>query len=185
MPSKVDLHVHSRFSSRSPEWLLRRFDVPDSYTDPRKLHALLRERGMDFVTITDHDRIDGCLEIADLPGVFISEQVTTWFPEDRCQVHILVWGLTEPQHRQISHLRENIYDLQKYLAAENLAHAVAHPLHRLDEKFSRRHVERLLLLFRHFEGLNGLRDSSSATSSSLSSPASPRPKWRSSPPIRA
>lgn len=159
MPSKVDLHVHSRFSSRSPEWLLRRFDVPDSYTDPRKLHALLRERGMDFVTITDHDRIDGCLEIADLPGVFISEQVTTWFPEDRCQVHILVWGLTEPQHRQISHLRENIYDLQKYLAAENLAHAVAHPLHRLDEKFSRRHVERLLLLFRHFEGLNGLRDS--------------------------
>jgi glycosyltransferase involved in cell wall biosynthesis len=158
MTSKVDLHVHSRFSNRSPEWLLRRFDVPDSYTDPRKLHAVLRERGMDFVTITDHDRIDGCLEIADLPGVFISEQVTTWFPEDRCQVHILVWGVTEAQHEDISGLRENIYDLQKYLARENLAHAVAHPLYRLEEKFSRRHVERLLLLFRHFEGLNGLRD---------------------------
>jgi len=158
MTSKVDLHVHSRFSSRSPEWLMRRFEVPDSYTDPRKLHALLRERGMDFVTITDHDRIDGCLEIADLPGVFISEQVTAWFPEDHCQVHILVWGLSEAQHREIGKLRENIYDLQKYLAAENLTHAVAHPLYRLDEKFSRRHVERLLLLFRHFEGLNGLRD---------------------------
>jgi len=158
MTSKVDLHIHSRFSNRSPEWLLRRFEVPDSYTDPRKLHALLRERGMDFVTITDHDRIDGCLEIADLPGVFISEQVTTWFPEDRCQVHLLVWGLSEAQHRDISGLRENIYDLQKYLASENLAHAVAHPLYRLDEKFSRRHIERLLLLFRHFEGLNGLRD---------------------------
>jgi len=162
MTSKVDLHVHSRFSNRSPEWLLRRFDVPDSYTDPRKLHALLRERGMDFVTITDHDRIDGCLEIADLPGVFISEQVTTWFPEDHCQVHILVWGLSESQHRDILRIRENIYDLQKYLAAENLAHGVAHPLHRLDEKFSRRHVERLLLLFRHFEGLNGLRDALSS-----------------------
>jgi glycosyltransferase involved in cell wall biosynthesis len=158
MTSKVDLHVHSRFSSRSPEWLLRRFDVPDSYTDPRKLHALLRERGMDFVTITDHDRIEGCLEIADLPGTFISEQVTTWFPEDRCQVHLLVWGLSEAQHREIFRIRENLYDLQRYLAAENLAHAVAHPFYRLDEKFSRRHVERLLLLFRHFEGLNGLRD---------------------------
>jgi len=158
MPSKVDLHVHSRFSSRSPEWLLRRFEVPDSYTEPRKLHALLRERGMDFVTITDHDRIEGCLEIADLPGVFISEEVTTWFPEDHCQVHLLVWGLSEAQHREISQLRENIYDLQKYLAAEDLAHAVAHPLYRLDEKYSRRHIERLLLLFRHFEGLNGLRD---------------------------
>jgi len=158
MTSKVDLHVHSRFSSRSPEWLLRRFEVPDSYTDPRKLHGLLRERGMDFVTITDHDRIDGCLEIADLPGAFISEQVTTWFPEDHCQVHVLVWGLSEAQHREISRLRENIYDLQKYLAAENLAHAVAHPLYQLDEKYSHRHMERLLLLFRHFEGLNGLRD---------------------------
>jgi len=158
MTSKVDLHIHSRYSTRSPEWLLRRFDIPDSYTDPRKLHALLRERGMDFVTITDHDRIEGCLEIADLPGVFISEQVTTWFPEDHCQVHLLVWGLSEQQHKEITRLRENIYDLQKYLAQENLAHAVAHPLHRLDEKFSRRHVERLLLLFRHFEGLNGLRD---------------------------
>jgi len=159
MPSKVDLHVHSRFSTRSPEWLLRRFDIPDSYTDPRKLHALLRERGMDFVTITDHDRIEGCLEIADLPGVFLSEQVTTWFPEDHCQVHLLVWGLNEQQHRDIHRLRESIYDLQNYLAAENLAHAVAHPLYRLDEKFSLHHVERLLLLFRHFEGLNGLRDS--------------------------
>jgi predicted metal-dependent phosphoesterase TrpH len=136
MTSKVDLHIHSRFSSRSAEWLFRRFEVPDSYSEPRKLHALLRERGMDFVTLTDHDRIDGCLEIADLPGAFISEQVTTWFPEDHCQVHLLVWGLTEAQHRDISRLRENIYDLQQYLAAENLAHAVAHPLYRLDEKFS-------------------------------------------------
>jgi len=159
MTSKVDLHIHSRFSNRSPEWLLRRFEVPDSYTEPRKLHAMLRERGMDFVTITDHDRIEGCLEIADLPGVFISEQVTTWFPEDHCQVHVLVWGLNEEQHRTIAKLRENIYELRGYLAAEHLAHAVAHPLYRLDEKYSRRHVERLLLLFRHFEGLNGLRDS--------------------------
>jgi glycosyltransferase involved in cell wall biosynthesis len=159
MISKADLHIHSRFSTRSPEWLLRRFDIPDSYSEPRELYAMLRDRGMDFVTITDHDRIDGCLEIADLPGTFISQQITTWFPEDHCQVHILAWGITEEQHRQIGKARENIYELQRYLADENIAHAVAHPLHRLDEKFSRKHVERLILLFRHFEGLNGLRDS--------------------------
>ena len=85
---------------------------------------------MDLVTITDHNRIEGCLEIADRPGVFISEQVSTRFPEDRCEVHVLVWGLTEAQHREIQALRENIFDLQRYLAAENLAHAVAHPLYR-------------------------------------------------------
>ncbi len=59
--SKCDLHIHSRFSARSEEWLFRRFDFPDSYSDPRELHRKLLERGMDFVTITDHDTIDGCL----------------------------------------------------------------------------------------------------------------------------
>ena len=78
--SRCDLHIHSRFSARSEEWLFRRFDFPDSYTDPRELYQLLRERGMDFVTITDHDTIDGNLEIADLEGTFISEEVTTYFP---------------------------------------------------------------------------------------------------------
>ena len=41
---------------------------------------------MDLVTFTDHNRIEGCLEIADRAGVFISEQVSTRFPDDRCEV---------------------------------------------------------------------------------------------------
>jgi predicted metal-dependent phosphoesterase TrpH len=96
--SRCDLHIHSRFSARSEEWLFRRFDFPDSYSDPRNLHRLLRERRMDFVTITDHDTIDGNLEIADLPGTFISEEVTTYFPQDPCKIHLLVWGISEAQH---------------------------------------------------------------------------------------
>lgn len=113
---------------------------------------------MDFVTITDHDCIDGCLAIANRPGVFLSEEVTAFFPEDRCPVHILVWGLTESQHTEIQRLRENVYDLQRYLAGQQLAHAVAHPFYRIDDKLSLEHIEKLILLFRHFEGINGLRD---------------------------
>jgi glycosyltransferase involved in cell wall biosynthesis len=155
---KADLHLHSRYSDRSADWLFRRFDFPDSYSDPVELHALLRGRGMDFVTLTDHNRIDGCLQIAHLPGVFLSEEVTTYFPEDRCKIHLLVWGLNEAQHREIAALRENIFDLQAYLSAQDLAHAVAHPLYSVNEKLTCSHVERLLLLFRCFEGINGLRD---------------------------
>ena len=155
---KADLHLHSRFSDRAPEWLFRRAGLSASYSSPSSLYDKLRERGMDFVTITDHNRIEGCLEIADRPGVFISEQVSTRFPEDRCEVHLLVWGLNEAQHREVQSLRENIFDLQKYLAGENLLHAVAHPLYRLDDRLQLAHVEKLVLLFKHFEGLNGLRD---------------------------
>lgn len=156
--AKADLHIHSRYSDRSAEWLLRRFEFPDSYSQPRELYRELKARGMDFVTITDHNRIEGCLEIADLPGTFLSEQVTTWFPEDRCQVHLLVWGITENQHRNIQSARENVYDLQAYLASKGIAHAVAHPFYRLDDKLGTSHIEKLILLFKHFEGINGLRD---------------------------
>jgi glycosyltransferase involved in cell wall biosynthesis len=155
---KADLHLHSRYSSRPPEWFFRRVGLPDSCSEPRALYKQLCDRGMDLVTITDHNRIEGCLEIADLPGVFISEQVSARFPEDRCQAHILVWGITELQHREIHSLRENIFDLQRYLASSQIVHAVAHPFYRLDERLSRAHIEKLVLLFRHFEGLNGHRD---------------------------
>jgi len=156
--SKCDLHIHSRHSSRSEEWLFRRLDFPDSYSDPRELHRQLIERGMDFVTITDHDTIEGCLQIRDLPNTFISEQVTTYFPQDPCKVHILVWGISEAQHADIQIARENILVLQRYLQAGNIAHAVAHPLYSINGKLNASHLERLILLFKHFEGINGLRD---------------------------
>jgi glycosyltransferase involved in cell wall biosynthesis len=156
--SKCDLHIHSRFSARSEEWLFRRLDFPDSYSDPRQLHRQLFEQGMDFVTITDHDTIEGCLQIRDLPKTFISEQVTTYFPQDPCKIHILVWGITEHQHEDIVIVRDNIFSLQRYLAGANIAHAVAHPLYSINGKLDASHLERLILLFKHFEGINGLRD---------------------------
>jgi glycosyltransferase involved in cell wall biosynthesis len=156
--SKCDLHIHSRFSARSEEWLFRRFDFPDSYSDPRELHRQLLERGMDFVTITDHDTIDGCLEIRDLPNTFTSEQITTYFPQDPCKIHILAWGITEKQHADIALIRDNIFSLQRYLQSGRIAHAVAHPLYSVNGKLQTSHLERLILLFKNFEGINGLRD---------------------------
>src|SRR5437773_5401000 len=156
--SKCDLHIHSRFSARSEEWLFRRFDFPDSYSDPKALHRQLLERGMDYVTITDHDTIEGCLQIADLPHTFASEQVTTYFPQDQCKLSILVWGISEQQHREIEGVRDNIFELQHYLQTAQIAHAVAHPLYSVNGKLEASHLERLILLFKHFEGINGLRD---------------------------
>jgi len=156
--SKCDLHIHSRYSVRSEEWLFRRFDFPDSYSDPMELHRQLLERGMDYVTITDHDTIEGCLQIMDLPHSFISEQVTTYFPQDPCKVDILVWGISEERHREIEGVRDNIFELQRYLQTAQIAHAVAHPLYSINGKLTASHLERLILLFKHFESVNGLRD---------------------------
>ena len=159
MAAKVDLHIHSRFSDRSAEWIFRRFEFPDSYSDPRKLYQRLKEKGMTYVTFTDHNRIDGCLQIGEFPDVFISEEVTAQFPGDHVDIHLLLWNLTEPQHAEIQRVRRNVFELQQYLAEAGINHAVAHPLYDMTRQLTPDHVQKLILLFKHFEGINGLRDS--------------------------
>jgi len=112
---------------------------------------------MDYVTITDHNVIEGALQIAHLPGAFVSEEVTTYFPEDRCKLHVLVYGITEVQHGEIQRLRENVFDLCGYLRREALVHALAHPLFAVNDKLEIDHFEQSLLLFDIFE-MNGCRD---------------------------
>ena len=153
--SKADLHVHSKFSNRPTEWVLRKAQAPESFTEPKEIYRLCRERGMDFVTISDHDSVSGALEIAHLPGVFLSSEVTVAFPEDGCHVHCLVSGITEAQHRDIQSLAGNIYELREYLVAEEVVHSIAHPLVRVNGRLSLAHFEKLLVLFNRFEGLNG------------------------------
>lgn len=154
---KIDLHVHSRFSTRPSQWVLQKLGCQECYTEPLALYKIAKERGMSQVTITDHNLIDGCLEIAHLPDTFISEEVTTYFPEDRCKVHLLVYDLTEAQHRDISKARDNLYELAAYLREQHLFHSVAHPFWAVNDRFTASHFEKLLLLFQNFE-LNGGRD---------------------------
>jgi glycosyltransferase involved in cell wall biosynthesis len=157
MSLKADLHVHSMHSKRASEWLLRKIGCAESYTDPRDLYALARERGMNLVTITDHNSISGCLEIAHLEGTFVSEEITAYFPEDGCKFHVLAWNVSEKQHEDIARLRENLFDLVQYLNEQQIVHALAHPFYAVNERLTYEHLDRALLLFKNFE-LNGSRD---------------------------
>src|SRR5438876_11352647 len=109
--SRCDLHIHSRYSVRSEEWLFRRLDFPDSYSDPKQLHEQLLERGMDYITITDHDTIEGCLQLAHLARTVISQKITSYFPNDPRTLHLLVWGISEQHHGAVEPLRDTIFDL--------------------------------------------------------------------------
>ncbi len=153
----ADLHCHSRYSSRPSQFYLKLIGARESYTDPAELYKRLKSRGLDLVTITDHDTIDGVLEIAHRKDVFISEELTCYFPEDRCKVHVLVYDIDEEKHRDLLELKENIYELSFYLHTHEIQHSVAHPLFRLNGILDATHIERLLLLFRNLEEINGGR----------------------------
>lgn len=56
------MHVHSTASEISKLGVQRSLSLPERATEPEEVYELAKARGMDFVTITDHDTIDGALE---------------------------------------------------------------------------------------------------------------------------
>ncbi|HWB54128.1 MAG TPA: PHP-associated domain-containing protein [Tepidisphaeraceae bacterium] len=152
---KIDLHCHSRASTEADEAVLLAIGCPESYSAPEDVYKMAKDRGMDFVTITDHDSIAGVIELNDRPDVIVGEELTCYFPEDHCKIHLLIWGITAADHDALQEVAFDIYQVAQRVAERNIAHAVAHPLYRQNDKLDRWHVERLLLLFNGFECLNG------------------------------
>jgi predicted metal-dependent phosphoesterase TrpH len=155
---KADLHCHSRHSG--PAKHLRFLRCRDCYSQPLDVYRAAKRRGMDLVTITDHDSIDGCLELldrlGDLPDFIIGEEVSAYFPAFDHTVHIGVYGLNEAQHREIARLRVNAEELIPYLRENNLLFVLNHFFH--DFAYGarvREFTERMVQLFDVWEVRNG------------------------------
>ncbi|MBK5258193.1 MAG: PHP domain-containing protein [Thermoanaerobaculia bacterium] len=154
---RADLHCHSRFSVFK---YFRRANTRDCYNPPEDVYRLAKERGMSYVTLTDHDSIDGALYLLnkhpDLNDFFIGEEVETYFPETGQRIHIGVWGLNEAQHREIQRLRPNIRELVPYLKSERLLFGINHLFQNYRMKnVAARYIAELLDMFDIFEVLNG------------------------------
>jgi glycosyltransferase involved in cell wall biosynthesis len=156
----ADLHVHSRYSKHPSEWFLQRIGAAESYTDVEEVYRQAKARGMSAVTLTDHNTIDGALELRRLHPVdtFVSVEATTYFPEDGCKVHVLAYDITPEQFSQIDTLRTDIYALRDYLRAESIACSVAHATYSVNDRLTVDTLEKLVLLFDVFEAINGGRN---------------------------
>ena len=155
MNKRVDLHCHSIASADGAEAVLDAIHCPECYSKPADIHQQAKSRGMDWVAITDHDTIAGVLTLADRPDVLVGEEVTCYFPIDRCKIHLLVWGLNPTDHAALQSRADDIHRVAEYIEHRQLAHAVAHPLYRQNDRLERHHLEQLILLFKGFECLNG------------------------------
>jgi predicted metal-dependent phosphoesterase TrpH len=111
--------MHTHFSGNTTIYPINKI-VRESYNTPEKLYRLAKARGMDLVTITDHDSIGGVLTIADRKDVIIGCEITAIFPDDGSQCHIGVLGIDEEQHRETQELRHNVYELLAYLKQEKI-----------------------------------------------------------------
>ncbi|MFG0283904.1 MAG: glycosyltransferase [Phycisphaerales bacterium JB039] len=156
---RMDMHVHSRASDRPVIGALGRLGCPESFSEPEAVYDRARAEGMGLVTLTDHDTIAGAMELVErgFEGVVVGEEVTVFFPEDGCKLHVLLWGLSPEQHALIeeNRLREDVYAFAAWVRTEKLAHALAHPLYIQNRRLTPWHLERAALLFKGFEVLNG------------------------------
>jgi glycosyltransferase involved in cell wall biosynthesis/predicted metal-dependent phosphoesterase TrpH len=112
---------------------------------------------MDFVTITDHDTIDGCLELADRPDCFVSEELTARFAGEPQAVHVLCYGIDSGEHEWLQAHSGDLEACAAYLHESGIACALAHPFFDVAAPLTRRHRRRLAELFPIWEVRNGSR----------------------------
>ena len=128
---RADLHVHSCHSGLTGNLAFLR--SLDCYSEPDAVYRRARARGMDLVTITDHDSIDGVLELLscrpDATDVFMGEEISCWWPDTSLEVHVAAYGHTESDHRDLQRLRTNVHDVLAYVRAHRILAAVNHPFH--------------------------------------------------------
>lgn len=154
---KVDLHCHSTASQLARLEVQRAVALPECATPPREVYELAKRRGMDFVTITDHDTIAGVLEILDEPGVFVSEELTAWFPEEPQAVHILCFGIAPDDHEWLQAHQRDVVACADYLHTHEIACALAHPFFHVAAPLTAGHRRVLAELFPIWETRNGTR----------------------------
>jgi glycosyltransferase involved in cell wall biosynthesis/predicted metal-dependent phosphoesterase TrpH len=157
MTSRVDLHCHSTASRLSKLGVQRSLGLPECATPPREVYELAKRRGMDFVTITDHDTIEGALELADQPDFFVSEELTARFAGEPQAVHVLCYGITPGDHEWLQAHAGDVEACAAYLHEGEIACALAHPFFNVAAPLTRRHRRLLAELFPIWEVRNGSR----------------------------
>jgi predicted metal-dependent phosphoesterase TrpH len=128
---RADLHVHSCHSGLNGNLAFLR--SRDCYSEPEAVYRRAHARGMDLVTITDHDSIDGCLELLRLHSgardIFIGEEVSCRWPDAELDVHVAVYGHNEGDHCELQRLRANVHEVLEYLRVRHILGVVNHPFH--------------------------------------------------------
>lgn len=163
---RADLHVHSYHSGYASH--MRFLRARDCYSEPEQVYRVAKSRGMDLVTLTDHDSIDGCLEFLerhpDADDFLISEEIECLVPPwpgaqrggPPLKVHIGAYGIDERIHREIQPLRKNVYEATAYLREQGVFFTLNHLFFFLRRQMTLdAYLRALLPLFAAFEVRNG------------------------------
>jgi len=150
---KCDLHVHTIHSGMCTVPLLNRI-CRESYNDPHALYARLKQRGMDFVTVTDHDSIDAVEPLRRHPDFFLSEEVSCTTGSGM-HLHMGVYGIEERHHVELQRRAGDMPSLLAYLDEQELLFSVNHVFSGLTGSRTDADFDEFAARFPAVETLNG------------------------------
>ncbi len=153
---KLDTHVHTWHSGSSTIRPLQSL-MRESYNTPERVYSVAKARGMDLVTVTDHDEISGALALGGEADVVVGCEVTGVFPDDGVRVHLNVFGLGPDTHREIQRLRHDVRALLPYLSSVGLFVSLNHVASGVNGPLTATHVAALLPWVDGLEIRNGSR----------------------------
>lgn len=153
---KLDTHVHTTHSGKATVFPFNHF-MRESYNTPESVYVTAKRRGMDLVTVTDHDQISGALELADRPDTITGCEVTAEWPDIDLCVHLNVLDITPAQHRDIQRLRCDIRQLMPYLNQERIYTSLNHVASGINGPLTAVHLAAVLPWVDGLEVINGTR----------------------------
>jgi predicted metal-dependent phosphoesterase TrpH len=150
---RCDLHVHTRHSGMCNLPLLKRV-CRECYNDPEAVYETLKRRGMDLVTVTDHDSIDAVEALRRRPDFFLSEEVTCITPSGM-EIHVGVLGIEDRDHIELQRRRNDVQALAAYLSEQSIFFSINHVFSSLTGRRVELDFELFADLFPGMETLNG------------------------------
>lgn len=127
---RVDLHVHTRESSVTPEhWLGELLGIQECYTQAESALAEALRKGLDAVAITNHDSADDALRMARAhPDRVIPGCEYRVYASRGRYVHVVALGIDAEKHARLIHeRRRGVARFARLCRREGVAHFLAHP----------------------------------------------------------
>lgn len=158
---KIDFHCHDHNSDVPDELWGRILRLPETWLKTKKLIKVLQSNGSNVYTVTNHNNARSCWELKDKGiDVLVGAEFTCFFPEYDLFIHVLTYGFSQEQERQLNQKRQNIYQFLRYTAEHDIPVIMPHPLYfyTRNEKIDLSLFEKLAVMFSRFEVLNGQRD---------------------------
>ena len=150
---KCDLHVHTHHSGMCTVPVMKRI-CRESYNEPLEVYETLKRRGMDLVTVTDHDSIDAVEPLRHHPDFFLSEEVSC-STEHGTHLHMGVYGIEERDHVELQRRRDDLPRLIAYLNQRRLLFSINHVFSGLTGRRTEADFEDFAEQFPAVETLNG------------------------------